>query len=370
MALFAGASPVDNEPTDVPVEVPPTTTAPGDADADGSQADGDGQALRVVDRGDPVSGGDARPATIPLPTAAPGETGVLIVNTGSRRCLDTADVTKLIQWSCHGDPQQRVMVEPVTDDPAGVDVYLRLQSTDQCLDVAVSRVGATDCDGGDTQIFAWTGTELRTDQRTCLTVDGTTVEGGALADSAPITAQPCDGSSGQQFVAAEDLSRVAFELQNVTPSDPSLFTTPPTSELMIKNVESQLCVDFAGQISSPVIQFVCHDGENQRFHQIPIGDGFALQLISTDRCLDGLLPVFDVMPCTGSQGQIFEWSSSSLVLQELGGACLTIDSGSLEGRARVVTAPCDGSASQQFVTASRSLEAEPASVLVTRILDA
>ncbi len=363
--LLAGSpSVVENSPIDAPVESPPTSTSV-ERSLDAGETDGEGQSLRVIERSGLLSADDDRldPAPGAIPSAVPGEVGVLIVNLGSGRCLDVGDPDRLIQWTCHGDSQQRFVVTPIDDDRR---IVLRLAASDLCLAVVGGSVGTTDCDGTDAQVFQWVDSTLRTGQGSCLTVDGGSIEGGALANKASIVPRRCDGSDAQKFVDTNDVPE---------PADPVWAPDPPSSELMIKNVGSQLCVDFPGADESSMIQFTCHDGNQQRFHQVAVGDGFALQLVGNGLCLDALLTELRAAPCTGEPHQMFTWSGQSLLVQDTSD-CVAVESDSANQRphARIVVASCDGTAAQQFVTASRLIEGQSAEdtvpALVTRILAA
>ncbi len=368
MAVLAGGSePMENTPTDAPVEPPPTSVeGRGDGAPDGSSIDDEGQTLRVdgVDvepsSGPPVTATD--PSLNPLLQATPDEIGIVIASVGSRRCLDIADAENLIQWTCHGDPQQR-FISVAADDRDGF--YLRLQSTDRCLQVGTASGQALPCDGGERQVFRWVGTELRVHSGLCLTVAGV-----APGDNDGMTARSCDGSLAQQFVEAENPGHAIQALMEATAPDVPWAPAAATSELMIKNVQSNLCVDFPGVNDPFMLQFECHGGDNQRFHQVAVEGGFALQLVGSELCLDALLPELSAaMPCTGGAHQTFQWSGRTLVVAQTN-SCLTVQWGSIDPRTRIVSEPCDGTASQQFVTASRPLdgpEPEPIVAVVGRI---
>lgn len=151
-------------------------------------------------------------ASGPVAAATPDDTsksnaGYLIVARHSSKCMDvqgasTADAAPIIQWRCHGYPNQRWTFREVGDNR-----WLVISdNSGKCLDVPW---GSQDpgvqliqyrCHGGTNQQFSfYDAGDGWLYIRSVSSGQCVDVQGGSTADGAPVIQWPCHGGYNQQW---------------------------------------------------------------------------------------------------------------------------------------------------------------------------
>lgn len=271
------------------------------------------------------------------------------------KCLDvyqngSAEGTRVVQWSCNGQDNQKWNLERVGGDYKVISV-----ASGKCLGVTSSQdLSIATCTDQSSQKFRLTEMETSTFQfvniqnNECMDVYA-----NSTADGASIVHWSCNGGLNQLFRV-----KLAVDPQPTPVPTPAPTPAPQPSGFgsIQPNHVSGKCLDVSSNGTgdgTPVIQYACHGGANQQWSFAARGSGYQIASQQSGKCLsqDGS-SVLVIQSCNGSDAQLFkvnEVEPGKAALSSLSnGKCVDVYSASGDNFAKVGFWGCNGGKNQIF----------------------